>query len=87
MLLNAGVDPGAGTHPDQDAGDQGEKYLKLYVTGSGKTSIIAYLKMSRNAGFKYLECVVAYQLLKLYVYKIFTRFIPIPYLPEHSLHS
>ena len=28
----------------------------IYVTQSGKTGLIAYLKVLRNAGFKYLVC-------------------------------
>ena len=28
----------------------------LFVTQSGKTGLIAYFKVSRNAGFKYLVC-------------------------------
>ena len=28
----------------------------IYVTQSGKTGLIVYLKLSRNAGFKYLVC-------------------------------
>ena len=30
--------------------------LQLYVTQSGKTKLIAYVKVSRNSGFKYLVC-------------------------------
>ena len=31
-------------------------YIYIYVTQSDKTGLIAYLKVSRNAGFKYLVC-------------------------------
>ena len=30
--------------------------LQMYVTVSGKTGLIAHLKVSRNIGFKYSEC-------------------------------
>ena len=32
------------------------KMIGTYVTQSDKTGLIAYLKVSRNAGFKYLVC-------------------------------
>ena len=57
----------------------------LYATKSGKTGLIAYLKVMRNAGFKYLVCCMQLANGQSCVYQIFTRFIPIPYVPEHLL--
>ena len=35
---------------------QKSRLRSIYVTQSGKTGLIAYLKVLRNAGFKYLVC-------------------------------
>ena len=44
-------------------------------------TLITYLIVSRNAGFKYLVCCSLPMVEATYMYQIFTLFIPITYLP------
>ena len=54
-----------------------------YVTQSGKTGLIAYLKVSRNTGFKYLVCCSSQM-----VEAMCTKFSHVLYqfLTFHSIH-
>ena len=56
------------------------------MTKSGKTGLIAYLKVSINVGFKYLVCCSS-PMVEAMCTKIsdVPKFTPIPYLPEHPL--
>jgi len=65
--------------------DSIESRDQMWLTVSGKTSLIIHLQVLRNVGFKYSRCCSLPMVVATHSYQIFTCFTTMYYLPDPPL--